>query len=221
RPGSASQAVAKVYATALVQEHGINVAHQLYRKTGDWYHILADFPGALLDEHGYIRFNLKAEYDRFIDAGNSSGISQNIETKTLIVRGGISGRSGYTLYSESILLPDETPDLSSVVEGRRLRLTVNAYERDASARRRCILKWGSTCAVCDFNFGDVYGEIGTGFIHVHHLTPVSAVGESYELSPERDLRPVCPNCHAMIHTRTPPLTIEEMRAVIGGGLQKI
>jgi 5-methylcytosine-specific restriction protein A len=39
----------------------------------------------------------------------------------------------------------------------------------------------------------------------------SEVGESYVIDPLKDLRPVCPNCHAMIHKRTPPLSISEMR----------
>lgn len=36
----------------------------------------------------------------------------------------------------------------------------------------------------------------------------------------QDLRPVCPTCHAVIHTRTPPLTIEEIQAMIADAQKK-
>jgi predicted HNH restriction endonuclease len=48
---------------------------------------------------------------------------------------------------------------------------------------------------------------------VHHLRPISEIAEEYEVDPVKDLRPVCPNCHAMIH-RTPQLySIEEMKNI--------
>jgi 5-methylcytosine-specific restriction protein A len=48
---------------------------------------------------------------------------------------------------------------------------------------------------------------------VHHLTEVSAAGQ-IEVIPKKDLRPVCPNCHAMLHRRPPVLSIEELRALL-------
>ncbi|MBP7508172.1 MAG: HNH endonuclease [Prolixibacteraceae bacterium] len=56
--------------------------------------------------------------------------------------------------------------------------------------------------------------MGRGFIHVHHLTPVSLIGKSYHINPVDDLKPVCPNCHAMIHSKNPPISIEEMKGLI-------
>lgn len=49
-----------------------------------------------------------------------------------------------------------------------------------------------------------------GLIHVHHLKPLGEVGEGYLLDPVADLRPVCPNCHAMLHRRKPALGIDEL-----------
>ena len=66
-------------------------------------------------------------------------------------------------------------------------------------------------AAYGFNFGKVFGELGEGFIHIHHLRPLSEIGEEYKVNPVEDLRPVCPNCHAMIHRRSPPLSIEEVK----------
>jgi predicted HNH restriction endonuclease len=57
-----------------------------------------------------------------------------------------------------------------------------------------------------------YGDIGQGFIHIHHLIPLSGIKQDYRLNPETDLIPVCPNCHAMLHRRDPPFTPEELKA---------
>ncbi|MDJ0530571.1 MAG: HNH endonuclease, partial [Microcystis sp. M53600_WE12] len=70
------------------------------------------------------------------------------------------------------------------------------------------------CFVCGFDFSKVYGELGDGFIHVHHLRPLSEIKQQYRVDPINDLRPVCPNCHAMIHRRTPPLSIKELQEVL-------
>jgi hypothetical protein len=39
-------------------------------------------------------------------------------------------------------------------------------------------------------------------------------GETYRLDPIEDLRPVCPNCHAMLRQQKPALKIEELKAII-------
>ena len=36
----------------------------------------------------------------------------------------------------------------------------------------------------------IYGDIAEGFIHVHHLVPLSAIKEDYQLDPVNDLLPV-------------------------------
>lgn len=68
--------------------------------------------------------------------------------------------------------------------------------------------------VCGFNFSKFYGKIGEGFIHVHHLQELSSIGHEYEVDPIEDLRPVCPNCHAMLHLETPAISIERLRDMI-------
>lgn len=109
-------------------------------------------------------------------------------------------------------LPDEVPPDTGLVEGAKRSITVNAYERDPAARARCIRRWGTTCGVCGFDFARVYGELGQAYIHVHHLRPLSEIGTEYILNPEADLRPVCPNCHAMLHRTRPALSIEALQA---------
>ena len=114
------------------------------------------------------------------------------------------------------LYPDVmNEDAGPLFEGSRTRVTVNAYERNALARRLCIAHYGSVCFVCGFDFEAIYGPVAAGVVHVHHLQPVStARGAEYRVDPVRDLRPVCPNCHVVIHRRSPPFTIEEARGFV-------
>ena len=76
----------------------------------------------------------------------------------------------------------------------------------------CIDYYGAKCYVCGFDFGERYGQIGVGFIHVHHLIPIAERGQEYKVDPKQDLRPVCPNCHAMLHQSKPPLSIGDLKA---------
>lgn len=110
--------------------------------------------------------------------------------------------------------PNDLPESEKVFEGAKQKIIVNRYERDRGARVRCIEHWGIKCCACSFDFEKYYGERGAGFIHVHHLTQMSEIGEEHELDPINDLRPVCPNCHAMLHRSTPPITIEELRKIL-------
>ncbi|WP_340392470.1 HNH endonuclease [Paenibacillus sp. FSL E2-0190] len=111
------------------------------------------------------------------------------------------------------LLPGELLENNTYVEGAKKSILVNAYERNPVAREACLKHHGYNCAVCEINFEDVYGEIGEGFTHVHHLKPLHELKEEYEVDPVNDLRPVCPNCHAMLHKKEPVYTIDELKAI--------
>ncbi|WP_020683329.1 HNH endonuclease [Marinobacterium rhizophilum] len=112
--------------------------------------------------------------------------------------------------AESFFHPDEVENPEQFVEGAVRRVAVNSYERSAKAREACINHYGVSCVVCELNFERIYGVVGNGFIHVHHLKPLGSIGEGYEVDPVEDLRPVCPNCHAMLHRKNPPFTPEEL-----------
>jgi predicted HNH restriction endonuclease len=60
----------------------------------------------------------------------------------------------------------------------------------------------------------VYGPEVEGFIHVHHLRALSDLAREYVVDPVADLRPVCPNCHAVLHSRRPAYSIEEVRGLL-------
>ena len=99
-------------------------------------------------------------------------------------------------------------------EGATRRISVDAYERDPRARKDCLANHGYACVICEFDFAKVYGDLGKGFIHVHHIRPLGKVGEAYEVNPAVDLIPVCPNCHSMIHRKKSAYTINEIKETI-------
>lgn len=107
--------------------------------------------------------------------------------------------------------PDE---VTQYIEGVTKRVCVNRYERNEEARSACLKHYGFNCVVCDFNFESKFGLLGQRFIHVHHLVPISSCGQEYTVNPVDDLRPVCPNCHAMLHKSDPPFSIEELKELI-------
>jgi 5-methylcytosine-specific restriction protein A len=116
--------------------------------------------------------------------------------------------------SSHILLPEEISATAELKEGSVLNVTVNLYERNAYARRVCIDHYGYDCCICGFNFGQTFGKMGEGFIHVHHLKPLAEIGKEYLVDPVEDLRPVCPNCHAMLHRRVPAFTLSEIQRIL-------
>lgn len=103
-------------------------------------------------------------------------------------------------------------------EGALKRRWVNAYERDDKARAACVAHHGARCQACGFDFAQTYGPLGAGFTHVHHVVPLAQIRQSYKVDPIRDLIPLCPNCHAMIHrgaaSAREAMTLEDLRALI-------
>ncbi|MDA2989595.1 MAG: hypothetical protein O2815_11015 [Actinomycetota bacterium] len=117
------------------------------------------------------------------------------------------------LWSNSTppVYPEEDAPL---IEGGTISVRVNRYERNPKARAECLAHHGPTCVVGGFNGGDVVGEAGEGLIHVHHLVEMSQRKTRYQVDPVRDLVPVCPTCHAMIHLRRPAYTPSEVREIL-------
>jgi 5-methylcytosine-specific restriction protein A len=98
-------------------------------------------------------------------------------------------------------------------EGKSKDIIQTRYERNPEARKRCLIHYGFSCKVCTFNFENHFGEAGKGFIHVHHINQISEIGGEYEIDPIKDLIPVCPNCHSMIHSKRPAFTIDEINEI--------
>ncbi|MBL0703657.1 MAG: HNH endonuclease [Sulfurospirillum sp.] len=107
------------------------------------------------------------------------------------------------------IYPDEVE--SSLSEGTKTKVFVNRFERNPKARQSCLEHYGYNCQVCQFNFEKTYGKIGKDSIHVHHIIPISKIRKNYTINPIKDLLPVCPNCHLILHKKNAP-TVEELKA---------
>ena len=113
------------------------------------------------------------------------------------------------------LMPGEMlPEKTQLSEGAVYHVTVTAHERNPEARKRCLAHYGTSCVVCGLDFKARYGPVAEGFIHVHHIRTLSEIGKEYTVDPIKDLRPVCPNCHSVIHLKAPPYTIGELKAEV-------
>ncbi|MBR2254745.1 MAG: HNH endonuclease [Candidatus Methanomethylophilaceae archaeon] len=86
-------------------------------------------------------------------------------------------------------------------EGRRIAYYTTKYERDPENRRRAIQLHGARCMACGFDFEETYGELGRGFIEVHHVKPLYDLKEETVVDPSTDLVCICPNCHRMVHRK--------------------
>lgn len=106
-------------------------------------------------------------------------------------------------------------EAETYVEGGSGKQYVNVYERNPELRRAAIRLHGTKCLACGFDFEEVYGERGRGFIEVHHLRPVSTLTSPAAVDPRTDLVVLCANCHRMVHRRRDRiLGLEELRRIL-------
>ena len=122
-------------------------------------------------------------------------------------------------YSRGVFPESDLPQDS--YEGAVISTVVNRFERSSMARQKCIEYHGYECSICGMSFEKIYGEIGKGFIHVHHIIPLNSIGKEYVVNFKNDLIPVCPNCHAMLHRTMngESITIEQLRNIVRGNLK--
>ena len=158
-----------------------------FRNVEQWYNDLTGAGINLVDSQGWNR------------------LSNSVQTDELWAR--LRSATGFALA-------EEIADPAGLMEGATRTITINAYERNPEARRRCIEHHGTTCCICRFDFGAKYGEVAEGLIHIHHLRSLSEIGREYVVDPIKDLRPVCPNCHAVLHRRRPPYSIAEAQTFL-------
>lgn len=168
--------------------------------------------------HKYARFSLLTKYPDgmfSLDDLRKYGLKWNAQSvkectdEHLLAY--LNGSGEDVDVSDEIHEQSSLKDIISLTEGELHEIVCNRYERNRTARERCIEAKGCKCAVCGMDFKQTYGDIGQGFIHVHHLVPISSIGENYEIDPIKDLVPVCPNCHNMLHRKEPPYTPEELK----------
>lgn len=166
----------------------------------------------LIEEEGYQLKTFPMEYSRTEDGKPKI---KNFIPELTIKNVVNVGSNWYASTTENVAFPPEEVHQPNIYqEGATKKVSVNVYERNAEARNKCLAEHGYACKVCMFNFADKYGELGKNFIHVHHLVPLSEIKAEYSLDPIKDLIPVCPNCHAMLHKTQPPVSIEKLKELI-------
>ncbi len=122
----------------------------------------------------------------------------------------------HALSDPLAITPDEEP--YEAQEGRITFRLHRSRERDRKLierKRSAVLSKTGTlaCEACEFDFGATYGEIGAGFIEVHHLKPVADIREG-ETTKLADLALLCANCHRVAHRREEPLSVAEISMAI-------
>lgn len=113
------------------------------------------------------------------------------------------------------VIEDAEGTKDGMLEGAVLRSVVRRRERNPRNRLLCIRIHGERCTACGLEPRLKYGAAG-GVIEVHHLQPLSTLGEPRAYDPRTDLVPLCPTCHRAAHTRSPlPWSPEELRSLMG------
>jgi 5-methylcytosine-specific restriction protein A len=119
------------------------------------------------------------------------------------IREGIASGELYRIPAQ----PDEVDDTgATAIEGRLLVRWALARERNPKLRALKIKQMRHRgrplrCEVCNFDFARTYGDLGEGYIEVHHVTPLHVSG-ARETKLD-DLACVCANCHRMCHRSRP------------------
>jgi len=167
----------------------------------------------LLNPLGYVYIFFRTDNTQpFTYAGTGLPVSYKDQSPVEII---------WELANDFDDIPLSRKEVDELPEGTARTITSKSFERNPLARRICVEYYGYSCQVCGFDFQEIYGDLGKEFIHVHHIKPMSDVRTEHFTDPIQDLRPVCPNCHAMIHRKKPPYTIEEIKEMIrkkGGDL---
>lgn len=150
---------------------------------------------------------LQTNYPSYDWTPRSSGVAIPSEiANALFAKIQADQQSGFT--------PATTEEIKLYMEGRPKQVTYRTYDRSSAARQDCIAHYGYNCSACGFNFERHYGDQGARYIEVHHLKPVADIGEDYLVHPVKDLRPVCANCHRMLHRARPAISIEELTLLL-------
>jgi len=161
---------------------------------------------------------------RITDAGKEF-VSKNADLVELLAASAFTRDEIDEAYAQALSTVDKPKkalvfDEDAVItEGGKRNATSQMYQRSHALREAAIEHYategGLKCAVCGFSFEDTYGELGDGYIEIHHRKPIFTYEEDEELSLSEALQgvaPVCSNCHRMLHRRRREiLTLDELR----------
>lgn len=180
--------------------HRENNSMDIYTTFNDGLYALTkqgeDYLNTRLDELNYL-FSQKFQYNDVVDAVDNISDAKNTSVlydETLVTEGGINTKAS-KIRERSRLL--------------RSRAIAHYSAKDGKI----------VCAVCGFDYEAVYGDMGKGFIEIHHEKPICQYDEngteSFISEAVKYVKPLCANCHRMIHRKTnSPITISELKEII-------
>lgn len=118
--------------------------------------------------------------------------------------------------SRTNLILDEYTSIGyDKTEGGKAKYYTTRIERDKRYRNEAIRIHGLKCQICGFDFNEVYGTLGEGFIEVHHRVPLYSLEQEIIPNPKTDLICVCSNCHRMLHRHKHSIIEpEELREIV-------
>ncbi len=164
---------------------------------------LASFEALGAGDREDVSPDISAAWDEFPDGdGNledlAEAIRANLEAETASVD------------------PDPSLEIASAPEGKILASAHIRRERSRPLRQAKIrsVHGQPVCEACGFDFQVAYGDRGAGFIECHHLKPLHELRPGDETTLE-DLALLCANCHRMIHSARPWLTVVDLRELVG------
>ena len=118
------------------------------------------------------------------------------------------------VYSEDDMISEgKASTKETVVKKRSKKLRAAAIEHYRQSDGKIY------CDVCGFCFEEKYGYIGKDFIEIHHENPVYQYSDegfdSYISDAVKKVRPLCANCHRMIHhDGKRPLSIDDLKKLL-------
>jgi|GEM_PF-2648495 len=99
-------------------------------------------------------------------------------------------------------------------EGGLREITIELRTRSPQLRTHALAKYGYRCKVCEFNFEEYYGDLGAGYIEVHHLRPLSE-RKIKNMTAIKDVTVVCANCHRVLHRNGKnPISLSKLRKAV-------
>lgn len=202
------------------KEQALVIANSCFEAGESWMGQLGEWPAWYMHKHqssSYLieRDNMTGEMVQKLDRTFELGSWLHIGEESVWCAK-LEKKDKEFSYTSSRNLKDIESTISIptiILEGKELQVEQNIYERNPLSRQKCLEHYGFKCQICLFDFAQTFGSIGQGFIHVHHITPISSRGGEYQVNPLKDLIPLCPNCHAMVHRRNPPYSIEELKTI--------
>ena len=121
-----------------------------------------------------------------------------------------------TYRGRTDLVGDDEPDIVEAPEGKILTRLHRSRERSRKlveqVKARAKKKWSRlSCVGCSFDFSDKYGPESAHIIECHHTKPVSTLAEDGDKTHIDDLVLLCANCHRVVHSRRPWLSIAQLQ----------